>query len=46
LVGIIRVHWRGLSGGEAVWQEIASFFQRLNEEAVALPEKRPEPGYA
>ncbi len=46
LVGIIRIHWRGLSGGEAAWQEIASFFQRLKGEAVALPEKRPEPDYA
>lgn len=31
LVGIIRMHWRGLSGGTEVWQEIDRFFQRLNE---------------
>ena len=29
LVGLIRMHWRGLSGGEAVWREIAAFFERL-----------------
>ena len=29
LVGLIRVHWRGFSGGEAVWREIEQFFGRL-----------------
>jgi hypothetical protein len=29
LVGIIRMHWRGLSGGEEVWREIARFFASL-----------------
>jgi hypothetical protein len=29
LVGLIRVHWRGLSGGEIVWREIDQFFSRL-----------------
>jgi hypothetical protein len=29
LVGLIRVHWRGLSGGEVVWGEIDQFFSRL-----------------
>jgi hypothetical protein len=29
LVGLIRVHWRGLSGGEIVWGEIDRFFSRL-----------------
>jgi hypothetical protein len=33
LVGLIRVHWRGFTGGEAVWQEIDSYFQRLEEKA-------------
>ena len=31
LVGIIRTHWRGLSGGSEVWTEIDRFFQQLNE---------------
>jgi hypothetical protein len=29
LVGLIRTHWRGLSGGPAVWGEIAGFFAGL-----------------
>jgi hypothetical protein len=30
LVGIIRTHWRGLSGGSEVWQEIDKFFGELD----------------
>jgi hypothetical protein len=33
LVGLIRLHWRGLSGGNEVWQEIGKFFDRLRERA-------------
>jgi hypothetical protein len=29
LVGLVRKHWRGLSGGAAVWKEIAQFFTGL-----------------
>jgi hypothetical protein len=29
LVGLIRMHWRGLAGGEVVWSEIDRFFARL-----------------
>ncbi len=31
LVGVIRTHWRGLSGGPAVWGEVAGFFADLRE---------------
>jgi hypothetical protein len=31
LVGIIRKHWHGLSGGSEVWQEIDNFFRQLNQ---------------
>jgi len=31
LVGLIRVHWRGFSGGEEVWTAINVFFNRLKE---------------
>ncbi len=31
LVGLIRLHWRGLSGGEEAWQEIRQFFAGLQE---------------
>lgn len=30
LVGILRTHWRGLSGGEEVWREIDRFFVALD----------------
>ena len=33
LVGLIRLHWRGLSGGEQLWREVDSFFERLSDEA-------------
>ena len=29
LVGLIRTHWRGLSGGQAAWDEIGRFFVDL-----------------
>ncbi len=30
LVGLIRLHWRGLSGGSEVWEKIGEFFARLH----------------
>jgi hypothetical protein len=33
LVGLIRIHWRGLSGGTEVWREIDAYFARLAERA-------------
>lgn len=33
LVGLIRAHWRGLSGGTEVWHEIAGFFAALKKRA-------------
>jgi hypothetical protein len=33
LVALIRTHWRGLSGGSEVWQEIDDFFTREREAA-------------
>ena len=33
LVGLIRSHWRGLSGGTEVWQEIGQFFISLREKS-------------
>jgi hypothetical protein len=29
LAGLIRIHWRGLSGGSEAWEEIGQFFDRL-----------------
>jgi hypothetical protein len=34
LVGLIRAHWRGLSGGTEVWKEITQFFNKLKERSV------------
>jgi hypothetical protein len=31
LVGLIRTHWRGLSGGQEVWDEVGRFFAGLKE---------------
>ncbi len=31
LVGLIRTHWRGLSGGTEVWDEIDGFFRHLRQ---------------
>jgi hypothetical protein len=34
LVGLIRLHWRGLSGGTAVRTEVEAFFERLTTRAT------------
>jgi hypothetical protein len=39
LVGLIRSHWRGFSGGTEVWQEIGSFFDGLKQRATAIGEE-------
>ncbi len=31
LVGTIRAHWKGLSGGEEVWRQIDIFFAKLQQ---------------
>lgn len=33
LVGLLRVHWRGLSGGTEVWQRVGDFFADLRAHA-------------
>ena len=35
LAGLIRKHWRGLSGGTEVWEEIGGFFAVLRERSAA-----------
>jgi Family of unknown function (DUF5947) len=34
LVGLIRLHWRGLSGGAVVWGEIGRFFDDLRRKGA------------
>lgn len=33
LIGLMRMHWQGFSGGDAVWQEIGQFFDQLRNRA-------------
>lgn len=39
LVGLIRLHWHGLSGGEEVWREIGNFFAELRAQAEVVTEE-------
>lgn len=38
LVGLIRMHWKGLSGGTEVWQELGQFFSNLKARATKITE--------
>ena len=42
LVGTIRMHWRGLSGGDEVWREIENFFAKLRAQSPIWKEAPPE----
>ncbi len=33
LTGLIRIHWRGFSGGDEAWRQIDQFFASLRERA-------------
>jgi hypothetical protein len=37
LVGLLRLHWRGLSGGAVVWGQIASYFAELRRKGELCP---------
>jgi hypothetical protein len=41
LVGIIRLHWHGLSGGTEMWRQITSYFEALREKAAIPREDVP-----
>jgi len=36
LVGLIRMHWRGFSGGQEVWEEIGRFFEELRHHSKSV----------
>ena len=36
LVGLIRMHWRGFSGGQEVWEEIGRFFEELRRRSKSV----------
>ncbi len=40
LVGLIRTHWRGLTGGAQVWREIDGFFEELDRRARSATARR------
>ena len=37
LVGLIRMQWKGLSGGTEVWQELGGYFAGLKARSVDVP---------
>ena len=37
LVGLLRVYWRGLSGGTEVWERVGGFFEQLRTSARPKP---------
>jgi hypothetical protein len=39
LVGLIRIHWKGLSGGQTVWEEIDRFFETLRRRSKTVGSK-------
>jgi uncharacterized protein DUF5947 len=44
LVGLIRMHWKGLGGGQEVWEKIGRFFEELRERSRTIHnyyERRP-----
>jgi hypothetical protein len=43
LVGLIRTHWSGLSGGARVWSETDAYFGGLHERARAVRARRHTP---
>jgi hypothetical protein len=36
LIGLIRLHWRGLSGGSEVWEAVGHYFERLKERSCSI----------
>ena len=50
LVGLIRMHWRGLSGGAEAWKHIHEFFTSLKTRSTEVREnaaiRQPEPQHA
>jgi hypothetical protein len=36
LVGLIKTRWKGLAGGQEVWEELGEFFEGLRREAEVV----------
>src|SRR5919112_4583128 len=43
LVGLIRMHWRGLSGGREVWEEIGRFFEEVRGRSKTVKKAKGHP---
>jgi hypothetical protein len=43
LVGLIRVHWRGFTGGAEVWRELDGFWDGLDRRRRAWPSRATRP---
>jgi hypothetical protein len=39
LVGLVRLHWKGLSGGEEMWRELQQYFAALTSRASVVAEQ-------
>jgi hypothetical protein len=46
LVGLIRLHWRGFSGGDRIWRELEHFFAKLKSPAEPPVEAPSEAAHA
>jgi hypothetical protein len=46
LAGLIRIHWRGLSGGDRVWKELEHFFSKLKSPVPSPAEAPAEAAHA
>lgn len=44
LVGAIRAHWRGLSGGKAAWDEMDRFFEEMKRRSAPATPRRSDQG--
>ena len=45
LVGLLRTHWRGFSGGAEVWQEMTKFYAQLKQRSVTVDASTIPPSY-
>jgi hypothetical protein len=43
LVGLIRMHWKGLSGGTEVWKKLGEFFTSLQARSIEVSLGLKEP---
>jgi hypothetical protein len=44
LVGLLRTHWRGFSGGTEVWQQMTQFYGELRRRSIAVEQRTVQGG--